>query len=261
MVLEKEKGETKPMRILLTIAYDGTRYSGWQKQKSPEVLTVEGEVEKALRTLFRNPELECIGASRTDRGVHALGQRAVIDVETTIPPEKIPLAIRPFLPEDIVVTAAREVPEDFHPRYDCIKKTYEYHIYQSPYKNPKERLYSTFVYSPLDLEKMNQGAKAFVGTHDFVAFCAAGSSVSTTVRTIFDCHVEQEGSHIRILVTGDGFLYNMVRILAGTLIAVGQGKIPPEKVADIIAGKDRRQAGQTAEPQGLTLREIYYDLP
>ena len=107
------------MRILLTIAYDGTRYSGWQKQKSPEVLTVEGEVEKALRTLFRNPELECIGASRTDRGVHALGQRAVIDVETTIPPEKIPLAIRPFLPEDIVVTAAREVPGDFHPRYDC----------------------------------------------------------------------------------------------------------------------------------------------
>ena len=135
------------MRILLTIAYDGTRYSGWQKQKSPEVLTVEGEVEKALRTLFRDPELECIGASRTDRGVHALGQRVVIDVETTIPPEKIPLAIRPFLPEDIVVTAAREVPGDFHPRYDCIKKTYEYHIYQSPYKNPKERLYSTFVYS------------------------------------------------------------------------------------------------------------------
>lgn len=113
MVLETEKGETKPMRILLTIAYDGTRYSGWQKQKSPEVLTVEGEVEKALRTLFRNPELECIGASRTDRGVHALGQRAVIDVETTIPPEKIPLAIRPFLPEDIVVTAAREVPGGF----------------------------------------------------------------------------------------------------------------------------------------------------
>ena len=160
-----------------------------------------------------------------------------------------------------MVTAAREVPGDFHPRYDCVKKTYEYHIYQSPYKNPKERLYSTFVYSPLDLEKMNEGAKSFVGTHDFAAFCAAGSSVSTTVRTIFDCHVEQEGPHIRILVTGDGFLYNMVRILAGTLIAVGQGKIPAEKVAEIIAGKDRRQAGQTAEPQGLTLREIYYDLP
>lgn len=249
------------MRILLTIAYDGTRYSGWQKQKSPEVLTVEGELEKALRTLFRNEELECIGASRTDRGVHALGQRAVIDVETTIPVEKIPLAIRPFLPEDIVVTAAREVPAEFHPRYDCVKKTYEYRIYNGKYKNPKERLYSTFVYHDLDVEKMNEGAKAFAGTHDFAAFCAAGSSVSTTVRTIFDCHVEREGDQIRILVTGDGFLYNMVRIIAGTLIAVGQGKIPAEEVAGIIESRDRTKAGQTAEPQGLTLLEIYYDLP
>ncbi|MBM6829407.1 tRNA pseudouridine(38-40) synthase TruA [Anaerotignum lactatifermentans] len=249
------------MRILLTIAYDGTRYSGWQKQKSPEVLTVEGELEKGLRALFRDKELECIGASRTDRGVHALGQRAVVDVETTIPVEKIPLAIRPFLPEDIVVTAAREVPTAFHPRYDCVKKTYEYRIYHGKYKNPKERLYSTFVYHDLDVEKMNEGAKAFVGTHDFAAFCAAGSSVSTTVRTIFDCHMEQEGQQIRILVTGDGFLYNMVRIIAGTLIAVGQGKLPAEGVAGIIESRDRTQAGQTAEPQGLTLLEIYYDLP
>lgn len=249
------------MRILLTIAYDGTRYSGWQKQKSPEVLTVEGEVERALRQLFHKEDLECIGASRTDRGVHALGQRAVIDVETTIPVEKIPLAIRPFLPEDIVVTAARQVPDAFHPRYDCVKKTYEYCIFNGKYKNPKERLYTAFVYHELDLEKMKEGAKAFVGTHDFQAFCAAGSSVSTTVRTIFDCHVEQNGDHIRIFVTGDGFLYNMVRIIAGTLIAVGQGKIPAEAVAKIIESKDRTRAGQTAEPQGLTLLEIYYDLP
>ncbi len=249
------------MRILLTIAYDGTRYSGWQKQKSPEVLTVEGELEKGLRTLFRKEDLECIGASRTDRGVHALGQRAVIDVDTTIPVEKIPLAIRPFLPEDIVVTAAREVPAEFHPRYDCVKKTYEYRIFNGTYKNPKERLYSTFVYHGLDVGKMNEGARDFVGTHDFAAFCAAGSSVSTTVRTIFDCHVEREGDHVRILVTGDGFLYNMVRIIAGTLIAVGQGKLPPEEVAGIIESRDRTKAGQTAEPQGLTLLEIYYDLP
>lgn len=249
------------MRILLTIAYDGTRYSGWQKQKSPEVLTVESELEKGLRALFRKEELECIGASRTDRGVHALGQRVVVDVETTIPVEKIPLAIRPFLPEDIVVTAAREVPAEFHPRYDCVKKTYEYRIYNGKYKNPKERLYSTFVYHDLDVEKMNESAKSFVGTHDFAAFCAAGSSVSTTVRTIFDCHVEREGDHIRILVTGDGFLYNMVRIIAGTLMSVGQGKIPAEGVAGIIESRDRTKAGQTAEPQGLTLLEIYYDLP
>lgn len=252
-------GENKSMRILFTIAYDGTRYSGWQKQKSPDVLTVEGELEKALRALFRMPDLTCIGASRTDRGVHALGQRAVIDVETTIPPEKIPLAIRPYLPEDIVVTEARQVPDTFHPRFDCVKKTYEYCIDQGPYKNPKKRLYSTFVYHTLDVDKMNQGAKAFIGTHDFQAFCAAGSQVTSTIRTIFDCHVVREDTQIRILVTGDGFLYNMVRILAGTLIAVGEGKIPPERVAEIIESRDRRQAGQTAEPQGLTLLQIYYD--
>lgn len=248
-------------RILLTIAYDGTRYSGWQKQKNPEVITVEGELTKALRQLFKNPELECIGASRTDAGVHALGQRAIIDVETTIPVERIPLAIRSFLPADIIVTKAEEVPAEFHPRYDCVKKTYEYRFWNAPVKNPKARLYSAYVQKPLDIDKMNEGAKAFCGTHDFAAFCAAGAQVSTTVRTIFDCHVERQDESVRILVTGDGFLYNMVRIIAGTLMAVGMGKIPPENAAGIIASKDRSKAGQTAEPQGLTLMEIFYDLP
>lgn len=245
-------------RILLTVAYDGTHYSGWQKQKDPAVVTVEGELTKALQQLFRNPELECIGASRTDAGVHALGQRAIIDVETTIPAEKIPLAIRSFLPADIVVTKAEDVPETFHPRFDCVKKTYEYRFWNSPVKNPKERLYSAYVQKPLDIEKMNAGAKGLLGTHDFAAFCAAGAQVSTTVRTIFDCHVERQGESVRLYVTGDGFLYNMVRIIAGTLQAVGLGKLPPEAVADIVAGKDRSKAGQTAEPQGLTLMEIFY---
>lgn len=246
-------------RILLTIAYDGTNYSGWQKQKDEAMITVEGELTKALRLLFRNPALECVGASRTDAGVHALGQRAVIDVETSIPAEKIPLAIRSFLPADIVVTKAEEVAETFHPRFDCVKKTYEYRFWNAPAKNPKERLYSAYVQKPLDVERMNEGAKAFLGTHDFAAFCAAGAQVSTTVRTIFDCHVEKQGESVRILVTGDGFLYNMVRILAGTLLAVGMGRLEPKAVAAIIAGKDRRAAGQTAEPQGLTLLEIFYD--
>ena len=247
------------MRILMTIAYDGTNYSGWQKQKSPEVLTVEGELEKALRKLFRDPELECIGASRTDAGVHALGQRAVIDVETTIPAEKLPLAIRSFLPPDIVVTKAEEVSADFHPRYDCVKKTYEYCFWNAPVKNPKERLYSSHVLRPLDLEKMNEGAKGLIGKHDFQAFCAAGSSVTSTVRTVFDCHAERQGEKVCIYVTGDGFLYNMVRIIAGTLMAVGVGKISPESVAEIVESRDRRRAGQTAEPQGLTLQKIYYE--
>ncbi len=247
------------MRILMTIAYDGTNFSGWQKQKLPEVRTVEGELEKALRKLFRDPVLECIGASRTDAGVHALGQRAVVDVETTIPAEKIPLAVRAFLPEDIAVTKAEEVPPEFHPRFDCVKKTYEYRFWNAPAKNPKERLYSAHQAKPLDVEQMNRAASAFIGRHDFAAFCAAGSSVSSTVRTIFDCHAELEGDVVKIFVTGDGFLYNMVRIIAGTLMAVGLGKLLPETLPGIIEGGDRRQAGQTAEPQGLTLLEIYYE--
>ena len=247
------------MRILMTIAYDGTNFSGWQKQKLPEVRTVEGELEKALRKLFRDPVLECIGASRTDAGVHALGQRAVVDVETTIPAEKIPLAVRAFLPEDIAVTKAEEVPPEFHPRFDCVKKTYEYRFWNAPAKNPKERLYSAHQAKPLDVGQMNRAASAFIGRHDFAAFCAAGSSVSSTVRTIFDCHAEREGDVVKIFVTGDGFLYNMVRIIAGTLMAVGLGKLLPETLPGIIEGGDRRQAGQTAEPQGLTLLEIYYE--
>ena len=247
------------MRILMTIAYDGINFSGWQKQKLPEVRTVEGELEKALRKLFRDPVLECIGASRTDAGVHALGQRAVVDVETTIPAEKIPLAVRAFLPEDIAVTKAEEVPPEFHPRFDCVKKTYEYRFWNAPAKNPKERLYSAHQAKPLDVEQMNRAASAFIGRHDFAAFCAVGSSVSPTVRTIFDCHAEREGDVVKIFVTGDGFLYNMVRIIAGTLMAVGLGKLLPETLPGIIEGGDRRQAGQTAEPQGLTLLEIYYE--
>ena len=166
------------MRILMTIAYDGTNFSFCQKQKLPEVRTVEGELEKALRKLFRDPVLECIGASRTDAGVHALGQRAVVDVETTIPAEKIPLAVRAFLPEDIAVTKAEEVPPEFHPRFDCVKKTYEYRFWNAPAKNPKERLYSAHQAKPLDVEQMNRAASAFIGRHDFAAFCAAGSSAS-----------------------------------------------------------------------------------
>lgn len=249
------------MKILLTIAYDGTNYSGWQKQKDPSVRTVEGVVTEALRQLLRMPELECIGASRTDAGVHALGQRAMLEAETTIPVERIPLAIRSYLPEDIVVTKAEEVGEAFHPRYDCVKKTYEYRFWNAPKKNPKERLYSMYVAKPLELQKMQAAAEAVIGTHDFAAFCAAGAQVSSTVRTIFDCQVERQGDCVRILVTGDGFLYNMVRILAGTLLAVGQGRLAPEEVANILESRDRRKAGQTAEPQGLTLQEIFYASP
>lgn len=249
------------MRVLLTVAYDGTQYSGWQKQKDETVRTVEGALEGALRRLFRDEGLTVIGASRTDAGVHALGQRAVVDVETSIPMERIPLALRSFLPEDVTVTKAEQVADAFHPRYDCVKKTYEYRFWNAPVKNPKERLYSAYVQKPLDVARMDEAAKYFVGKHDFAAFCAAGAQVKTTVRTIFDCRVLREGDVVRLLVTGDGFLYNMVRIIAGTLQAVGLGRLSPQEIPAILSGGDRRAAGQTAEPQGLTLLEIFYDLP
>ena len=245
-------------RILLTIAYDGTEYSGWQKQKNSTVKTIEEEVEKACKKLFGVQNIEVIGASRTDAGVHALGQRAMIEVETSIPTEKIPFAIRSFLPEDIVVQKAENVPNTFHPRYDCVKKTYRYRILNSEYKNPMERKYTEFVHRPLDVEKMKEASVYFKGTHDFKGFCSSQTEVKSTVRTIFDIAVEKNGNIVEIYVTGDGFLYNMVRIIAGTLIYVGLSKIKPEDMGDIIASMDRARAGKTAGPEGLTLMKIYY---
>lgn len=246
-------------RILLTVAYDGTDYAGWQKQKYDTVKTVEGTLEKACRQLFRQNDIEVIGASRTDAGVHAVGQRAVIEVETTIPTEKIPFAIRSFLPEDIVVVKAEEVEAQFHPRYDCVKKTYCYTFYNDNFVNPIFRKSSVFVHEKLDILAMNEAAQHLIGKHDFKCFCAAGSSVQSTVRTIFDCVVQKQGNFVTILITGDGFLYNMVRIIAGTLLEVGKGKKKVEDIAGIIESKDRTKAGMTAPAKGLTLLEIFYN--
>ena len=242
-------------RILLTISYDGTNYSGWQKQKN--AVTVQGEFDKACSTLFKT-DVESIGASRTDAGVHALGQRAVIDVDTSIPAEKIPLALNPLLPDDIVVTHAEEVGADFNPRFKALKKTYEYSIYNAPFRNPIYRNYSEYVRYELDLDSMRTACEAFVGEHDFRAFCASGNSSKTTVRTIYSLDIEKDGDFIKIRVTGNGFLYNMVRIIAGTLIYVGEGRIAPDDLPEIIASGDRRKAGKTAGPSGLVLVKIMY---
>lgn len=242
-------------RILLTISYDGTNYSGWQKQKN--AVTVQGEFDKACSTLFKT-DIESIGASRTDAGVHALGQRAVIDVDTSIPAEKIPLALNPLLPDDIVVTHAEEVGADFNPRFKALKKTYEYSIYNAPFRNPLYRNYSEYVRYELDLDSMRTACEAFVGEHDFRAFCASGNSSKTTVRTIYSLDVEKDGDFIKIRVTGNGFLYNMVRIIAGTLIYVGEGRIAPDDLPEIIASGDRRKAGKTVGPSGLVLVKIMY---
>lgn len=244
-------------RILFTIAYDGSDFFGWQKQPDENIRTVQGEFEKALGRFFKK-NVECIGASRTDRGVHAMGQRAVIDIDTTVPTEKFPLALHSFLPEDISVVKAEDVNAEFHPRYDCVKKTYRYKIYNGKYRNPICRKYSEYCHVFLDEKKMNEVSKAFIGTHDFKAFAASGNSSKTTVRTIFDIDVKREGEFVVITVTGDGFLYNMIRIMAGTLMLAGTGKLDFDGLLKIIESRDRTKAGKTAGPNGLTLMEINY---
>ncbi len=243
------------MNILLTISYDGTNYFGWQRQKNQ--ITVQQRLEEALSMLMKK-DIEVRGASRTDTGVHALGQAALLKTETSIPIEKVPYAINSFLPDDITVTNARFVNDDFHPQYSVLKKTYQYKILNSEFKNPKLRNYSEFIRQPLDIEKIKEACKYFIGTHDFNAFCASGSTAKTTVRTIFDLSVFKNDDIIDIEVTGNGFLYNMVRIIAGTLIYVGIGRFEPIFINEIIESKDRTLAGKTAGPYGLTLMKIYY---
>lgn len=242
-------------RVKLTIAYDGTNYCGWQVQ--PNGITVEEVLNKALQKLT-GENILVIGASRTDSGVHALGNVAVFDTKTTIPADRIALALNQRLPEDIVITKSEEVPLDFHPRYCDCSKTYEYHIINTRIPNPTKRLTNYFVSYQLDLDKMRQAASYLVGEHDFVSFCNVRTDVENTVRTITELEVWENGDEITIRITGNGFLYNMVRIIVGTLIRVGRGFYEPEKVKEILEAKDRKAAGVTAPAHGLMLMEICY---
>ena len=243
------------MRIMLRVAYDGTNYSGWQVQPNAE--TVEGALQAAASDLF-GADISIIGASRTDAGVHSMGNVAVFDVETRIIPEKIAYALNARLPEDIKVVESRVVSDIFHPRHSDCSKTYEYSIWNDKFENPKERLYCHFDYGKLDIDKMNEACNFFVGEHDFTSFCSTGTQVEDKVRTIYSLDVRSEGKKIIIKVCGNGFLYNMVRIIAGTLIKVGKGELLPAEIENIIAGKNRQLAGPTAPARGLTLVEIRY---
>ena len=243
-------------RIKLTIAYDGTNYCGWQVQ--PNGITIEEVINMALSKLT-GENILVIGASRTDSGVHAMGNVAVFDTETTIPPEKIAVALNQRLPEDIVVTKSEEVPLDFHPRYCDCSKTYEYHIINTRIPVPTKRLTNYFVSYVLDIDKMRQAASYLVGEHDFVSFCNVRTDVENTVRTITALDIITNGNEITVRITGNGFLYNMVRIIVGTLIRVGRGFYEPEKVKEILEAKDRKAAGVTAPPHGLMLMEINYN--
>ena len=237
-------------RVMLTVAYDGTAYHGWQVQ--PNGVTIEGELNRVLRDLT-GEEIQVIGASRTDAGVHGLCNIAVFDTESNIPGEKFSYALNQRLPEDIKVVDSCEVAEDFHPRHVSSKKTYEYKIYNAKFPDPTKRLYSHFTYTPLNVEKMQEAATYLIGEHDFKSFCAPAAVVETTVRTLYKAEVIQDEEYIRIRVQGNGFLYNMVRIIAGTLMEVGSGKRQPEDIKTILEAKDRNAAGPTAPARGLML--------
>lgn len=243
-------------RVMLWVAYDGTAYSGFQVQNNAP--TVEGELNRCLSKLL-NEEIKVIGGSRTDAGVHALCNVAVFDTNAKIPAEKIAYAMNQRLSEDIRIQKSLEVAADFHPRHCDSRKTYEYRIMNGEFPLPTRRLYTYFTYIPLNVELMQEAAAYLVGEHDFKSFCSAGSQAESTVRIIYSLQVIRtaetgnKAPEIIIRITGNGFLYNMVRIIAGTLMDAGKGAWEPEHMRDIIEAKDRKAAGPTAPACGLML--------
>ncbi len=242
-------------RIFLEIAYDGSNYSGWQLQNN--ALSIQEVIDKALSE-WLGEEIHTIGASRTDAGVHALGNVAVFDTESKIPGEKFSFGLNSRLPDDICIQQSYEVPMDFHPRFTQTVKTYEYKILNRRFPDPTRRTDSLFYHGRLDVEAMNAAAACLVGPHDFKSFCAVNHDAKTTVRTIYAASVWKEDDMIYFQITGNGFLYNMVRIIAGTLIEVGKGNLKSSDMKKILEAKDRAAAGPTAPAHGLTLMEIEY---
>ena len=240
-------------RVKLVVAYDGTNYHGWQVQDNG--ITIEEVLNRTISELVQE-DIKVIGASRTDAGVHACGNVAVFDTESRIPGDKFSFALNQRLPDDIRIQESCEVDADFHPRYADTVKTYEYNILNRRFELPSKRLYAAFCYYPMDIERMNQAAAYLVGEHDFKSFCSAGAQVQTTVRTIYAVNVTKEDDMVHIRITGNGFLYNMVRIIAGTLMQVGTGLMEPEQVKEILEARDR---SKTAVAKGLTLVEIRYE--
>lgn len=249
------QGCSKMKRVKITVAYDGTNYCGWQVQ--PNGVTIESELNKHLSELL-GEEIHVIGASRTDAGVHAYGNVAVFDTTARMPADKISYAMNTRLPEDIRIQNSCEVAPDFHPRFCKTVKTYEYKICNRRFPDPCSRLYSLFYYWDLDEKRMQQAAEYLKGTHDFTSFCTHKPEITNHVRTIYDLTVTRSADMITVRVCGNGFLYNMVRILVGTLLRVGSGMLSPEEIPAILAAKDRGRAGETARAHGLALVEIRY---
>ena len=245
------------MNILLTVQYDGTDYNGWQRQANTPG-TIQEVLESALKQ--RLGEFCAItAAGRTDAGVHALAMPCAFTCESLhIPPNRLPLALNSLLPQDIRIISARVVADSFDPITFAYSKTYRYQIDNARIPSVFTRRYSWHVHRALNVEAIQKAASHFVGTFDFKAFCAAGGSAKTSIRTIFGLAVEQDSDIIRLSVTGNGFLYNMVRIITGTLVEVGLGKKVPSEIPFIISSLDRKKAGQTAPASGLTLVEVVY---
>lgn len=243
-------------RIHLIIEYDGTDYAGWQRQNN--AMTVQERVEQAVKKL--TDETVCVhGASRTDAGVHALGQSAHFDTDSRIPADKFSYALNTLLPPDIRIVHSEEVDESFHSRFSGHGKRYRYLIWAAPHHGALNRRTHAHVIYPLDVEKMRSEAHDLVGTHDFGAFAASGSVVKDTVRTIYSAELQQNGHELELTIEGNGFLYNMVRIIAGTLIGVGSGKIEPGAFRRAIESGSRLDLGITAPAHGLTLIQVFYD--
>ena len=242
--------------IKLTIEYDGKDFNGWQRQ--PNKLNIQGTIEKAIEEIT-GEEVELNASGRTDAGVHSFGQVANFKTNSDLPVEKFLLAINAKIKKSIVITKAEEVDERFHSRYNCKEKTYRYIINNSETGSAIYRNLETHIPQKLDIKKMQEAAKYFEGEHDFKAFKASGTSSKSSVRTIYKAEViQKENNRIYIELTGSGFLYNMVRIISGTLIDVGLGKIRPEEIKDIIKSKDRQKAGKTLPAHALYLTNVKY---
>lgn len=241
--------------IKLTIEYDGKDFNGWQKQ--PSKLNIQGEIERAIYNIT-GEEVELYASGRTDAGVHSLGQVANFKTESKIPIEKIAIAINSQVKNSIRIVHAEEVDENFHSRYHCKRKTYRYVINNSPYGSSIYRNLEYHMPIKLDVKKMQQAISYFEGEHDFKAFKSSGTSSKSSVRTIYSGIVKEDGNRVMIELTGNGFLYNMVRIIAGTLVDVGLGKIEPDEIPEIIESRDRTRAGKTLPPYGLFLVSVEY---
>lgn len=242
-------------RVMLIVAYDGTNYHGWQMQ--PNAVTIEQILNEKLSELLKE-DIQVMGASRTDAGVHAEGNVAVFDTNTSIPGEKISYALNHLLPEDIVIQESFEVEPDFHPRKCDSIKTYQYRILNRNFNLPVKGRNAYHFYRKLDLDKMREAAAYFVGKHDFKNFCSSHTQAKSTIRIIYSFDIEEEDEEIVLTVSGNGFLYNMVRMLTGTLLDVGTGRMSPDKIPELLAAKERVHSPNTAPAKGLTLLDIEY---